>query len=97
MLPPAGSTPQEQRNYYTARKVAVMEVTQEKWYGISVRETLGWECNRCHVLHNSPSECAVREFGGKWVTCTRTQVVSEGTKGAVMYTEDVEKKVYKRV
>lgn len=35
--------------------------------------------------------------GGKWATCTRTQVVSEGTKGAVMYTEDVEKKVYKRV
>ena len=28
---------------------------------------------------------------------TGTQVVSEGTKGAVMYTEDVEKKVYKRV
>ena len=60
MLPPAGSTPQEQRNYYTARKVAVMEIVEEKWYGIPIERTMGWECNRCHVLHRNPSECAVR-------------------------------------
>ena len=97
MLPPAGMTPQEQRNYYTARKVAVMEVMEERWYGIPVQRTMGWECNRCHVLHGNPSECAVREFGGKWVTCTETRVVAEGTEGAIVYTNSVEKKVYKRL
>ena len=30
MVPPAGSTPQEQRNYSTARKVAVMETYKEQ-------------------------------------------------------------------
>ncbi|MBR3493057.1 MAG: hypothetical protein IKH44_12250 [Bacteroidales bacterium] len=30
MLPPVGSTPQEQRNYSTSRKVAVMETYKEK-------------------------------------------------------------------
>lgn len=96
MLPPAGSTPQEQRNFYTARKVAVMEIVEEKWYGIPVDKTMGWVCNRCQVLHRNPSECAVREFGGKWITCTDTKIVPEGTPGAIEYSEKVEKKVYKR-
>lgn len=97
MLPPAGSTPQEQRNFYTARKVAVMEIVEEKWFGIPIEETMGWECNKCHVLHRNPSECAVREFGGKWITCTNTKVVPEGTPGAQEYTERIEKGiVYKR-
>lgn len=97
MLPPAGSTPQEQRNYYTARKVAVMEIVEEKWYGIPIERTMGWECNRCHVLHRNPSECAVREFGGKWITCTDNKVVPEGTPGAIEYTSRTELGiVYKR-
>ena len=97
MLPPAGMTPQEQRNYATARKVAMMEVMEERWYGIPVTKTMGWECNECHVLHRDPSECAVREYGGKWITCTECQVVDEGTPGAQMYTNRIEKKVYKRL
>ena len=96
MLPPAGMTPQEQRNYCTSRKVAMMEIMEEKWYGIRVCKTMGWECNRCHVLHRCPEECAVREFGGKWVTCTECDVVPEGTPGAELFTSKVEKKVYKR-
>jgi len=96
MLPPAGSTPQEQRNYYTARKVAVMELVEEKWYGIPLHNAMGWECNKCHVLHNNPSECIFQEFGGQWVTCTEFAVVDEGTEGAVVNTSYVEKKVYKR-
>lgn len=63
MVPPAGCTPQEQRNYATARKVAIMET-------VKTEVTLGWVCNRCHILHNDPSECGVREFGGKWTTET---------------------------
>jgi len=96
MLPPAGMTPQQQRNYYTSRKVAMMEVIEEKWYGIPVQKTLGWECNKCHVLHRDPMECSVREFGGKWVTCTECQVVDENTPGAQLFVDRVEKKVYKR-
>lgn len=96
MLPPAGMTPQEQRNYHTARKVAMMEVTEHRWYAIEVQKRMGWECNRCHVLHNDPSECCVREFGGKWVTMSHTEVVPEGTPGAVEYVNRTEHKVYKR-
>ena len=96
MLPPAGATPQEQRNYYTARKVAVMEVMEERWYGVAHEVPLGWICNRCQVLHNNPSECAVREFGGRWVTTTKYKVVDAGTEGAQCFVDRVEKKVYKR-
>lgn len=96
MLPPAGMTPQEQRNYYTARKVAMMEVMEERWWGIKVTETMGWVCNECHVLHNNPSECCVAQFGGHWVTCDSMQVVEEGTAGAELCITKVEKKVYKR-
>lgn len=96
MLPPAGMTPQEQRSFYTARKVAVMEVIEKKYYGIPVTETVGWECNKCHVLHRSPEDCAVREFGGVWVTCDRIKIVKEGTEGAREFVDRFERKVYKR-
>lgn len=97
MLPPPGMTPQEQRNYYTSRKVAVMEVMEEKWYGVRVSETVGWECNKCHVIHKCPEECVVREFGGVWVTCDRVVKVDEGTAGAEEFVNRTEKKVYKRL
>ena len=97
MVPPAGSTPQEQRNYYTARKVAVTEVIEENWYGVVVNTGMFWECNRCHVLHNNPSECGVREFGGNWIQGSYTEVVPEGTPGAQKFTEKIgERIVYKR-
>ena len=96
MLPPAGATPQEQRTYYTARKVAVMEVTEERWYGVEYSASVGWICNRCQVIHNDPSECAVREFGGRWITTTKYKVVDAGTEGAQCFVDKVEKKVYKK-
>ena len=94
MLPPAGMTPQEQRNYYTARKVAVMETVQESWRGIPMKESMAWECNFCHVLHNNPHECARPHLGGKWVPCTQCEVVESGGQ---IFTTNVERKVYKRV
>ena len=93
MLPPAGSTPQEQRNYYTARKIAVMETVQETWRGVPLRETMAWECNYCHVLHDNPHQCAREDLGGKWVPATLCEVVEEGGE---LYTTNVERKVYKR-
>lgn len=93
MLPPAGCTPQEQRNYYTARKVAVMETVQESWRGIPVSDSMAWECNYCHVLHNNPHECAKPYLGGKWVPCKVCDVVPSGGQ---LFTTNVERKVYKR-
>lgn len=94
MLPPAGMTPQEQRNYATARKVAVLETVQESWRGIPIKESMAWECNYCHVLHNNPCECARPGLGGKWVHCTTCEVVD---RGGEIFTTNVERKVYKRI
>ena len=71
MLPPAGSTPEEQSTYYSARKVAVETVRVIK------KETqTGWVCNYCGCLHRQPSECAEPWHGGTWIykTITVTEV-----------------------
>lgn len=60
MLPPAGSTPQEQRNYFSARKLPVEKIIRTK-----TREA--WVCNFCGCWHNCPSECCEPWHGGKWV------------------------------
>lgn len=60
MLPPAGSTPQEQRNYYSARKVAYKTTS-------TVRQKLGWVCNYCGCTHPNPADCCRPFLGGKWV------------------------------
>lgn len=94
MVPPAGSTPQEQRNYSTARKVAVMETYKEKVtvsYKAGQEEKLGWVCNRCQVFHSCPEDCAVVEYGGNWVT--RTVDVWATREEEV----EKQKKVYKRI
>lgn len=59
MLPPAGSTPQEQRNYHCARKVAVTT-------RITSRVRVGWVCNYCGCTHDQPSECSKPYLGGTW-------------------------------
>ena len=60
MVPPPGEPPQIQRNYYSARKVAVFHKSK-------VKEKVGWVCNLCGYCHESPSECARPELGGTWV------------------------------
>jgi rubrerythrin len=94
MVPPAGSTPQEQRNYSTARKVAVMETYKEKVtvsYLAGQEERMGWVCNRCQIFHPNPQACGVRGYGGHWTTrtidiwATREEEVEK------------QKKVYKRI
>lgn len=60
MLPPAGSTPQEQRNYYSARKVAVETRTLTS-------RRVGWVCNYCGCTHPNPADCCKPFLGGKWV------------------------------
>lgn len=60
MIPDPGLTPQMQRNYYSARKVAVYTKN-------IVRKPVGWVCNLCGCHHGSPSECARPELGGTWI------------------------------
>jgi RNA polymerase subunit RPABC4/transcription elongation factor Spt4 len=94
MVPPAGSTPQEQRNYSTARKVAVMETYKEKVtvsYIARQKEILGWVCYRCQIFHNCPEDCAVKEYGGYYTT--RTVDVWATREEEV----EKQKKVYKRI
>lgn len=75
MLPPAGMTPQEQRNYATARKVAVTEIVK------TVTNIMKWVCHECHVEHDHPSECSFEKLGGTW-TVVGTQ---EGYKTTTVY------------
>jgi len=99
MLPPAGSTPQEQRNYYTARKVAMIEICEEHSYGINPKKTLVWKCNHCQIIHGSPEDCSFKEFGGEWVVdenWASWEIVDADTPGAVLLTNYKEKIVYKR-
>ena len=74
MLPPAGSTPEEQFNYYSARKVAVETVRIVK-----KEKKTGWVCNFCGCYHNQPSECAEPWHGGTWIykTIIETEVERE--------------------
>lgn len=60
MIPDPGLTPQMQRNYFSARKVAVYRKS-------IVQEKVGWVCNLCGCHHGSPSECARPELGGTWI------------------------------
>ena len=74
MLPPAGSTPQEQRNYHCARKIAVSTSTTR-------RVRIGWVCNYCGCTHDQPSECTKPYLGGTWkyenVTTVRTDYMKK--------------------
>ena len=74
MLPPAGSTPQEQYNYYSARKVAVESIRK-----VQVTKRTGWVCNYCGCFHHKPSECCEPWHGGTWIyeTIEREEVVKE--------------------
>ncbi len=60
MLPPVNSTPEEQRNYFSARKLPVEKVILTKG-----REA--WVCNFCGCWHNCPKPVlltvARREMG----------------------------------
>lgn len=60
LLPEPGQTPQMQRNYYAARKVAVFRTTK-------IKEPVGWVCNLCGCFHHSPDECSKPELGGRWI------------------------------
>lgn len=57
MLPDPGTPPEEQRNFFCARKITQIEMR-------SVRQE--WICNYCGCHHSQPSECAEPQLGGTW-------------------------------
>lgn len=74
MLPPAGSTPEEQFNYYSARKVAVETIKTTK------REIrTGWICNYCGCHHRQPSDCVEPWLGGTWIYKTEEITIVDKT------------------
>lgn len=73
MLPPVGSTPEEQFNYYSARKVAIERIQ-------TVKRTIKaeWVCNYCGCHHRQPSDCVEPWQGGTWIY--ETEEVTVHTK-----------------
>lgn len=67
MVPDAEATPEEQRNYYSARRMPVERKVKK-----TIQECEGWICNLCGCLHNKPQECAEPELGGRWIYKTYT-------------------------
>ena len=64
LAPEPGMSPQEQRNYFCARKLPVITVTKHKEI---IQQPIEWICNYCGCRHSQPSECVEPELGGTWV------------------------------
>lgn len=64
LTPPPDFTPEQQRDYYSARKIGRMhtEITIGDGYN-----PYKWKCNLCGALHSNPTECAQPELGGTWI------------------------------
>lgn len=58
MLPPSAATPEEQRNFFSARKIMTVTLSLQKQE---------WVCNYCGCHHKQPSECVEPELGGTWI------------------------------
>lgn len=69
LTPPPDYTPEQQRDYYSARKVATVVNT----YDMSGYDPMMWQCNLCGALHKAPTQCAAPELGGVWIYVTPEQ------------------------
>ena len=58
MLPDSAATPEEQRDFFSARIITTTRIEFVKQ---------GWVCNYCNCYHNCPDECAEPQLGGKWI------------------------------
>ena len=71
LVPPPDFTPEQQRDYYAARKVATVHTA----YDMSGYQPTVWQCNYCGAYHENPSACVAPELGGRWVYVTPEQYV----------------------
>lgn len=58
MLPDSAATPEEQRDFFSARIITTTRIERVKQ---------GWVCNYCNCFHKCPNECAEPQLGGKWI------------------------------
>ena len=72
MTPPSDFTPEQQRDYFSARKV----LHKETHYDLSGYEPSLWRCNYCGCLHNCPAECAEPQLGGTWIYQTPEEYIA---------------------
>lgn len=63
LTPPAEFSPEQQRDYYSARQV----VSCAQQIDLEGYQPIMWQCNLCGVLHNNPSQCSAPELGGNWI------------------------------
>lgn len=73
LTPPPDFTPEQQRDYYSARKIAHIDVQ----YDMSGYNPMMWRCNVCSALHLCPSDCVSPELGGQWIYITPEQFNKE--------------------
>lgn len=62
MLPDSAATPEEQRDFFSARMITTTRTELVKQ---------GWVCNYCGCYHKCPNECAEPQLGGKWIFLER--------------------------
>jgi len=58
--PPTDTTPELQRDYYSARRIPILAKSEEK-------VTVGWICNYCGFRHLYPEQCVEPWRGGTWI------------------------------
>lgn len=58
MMPPSAATPEEQRDFFSARMITTTTIEL-------VRQA--WVCNYCGCYHKCPNECVEPQLGGKWI------------------------------
>lgn len=72
IVPDSASTPEEQRDFHSARMVVVT-----RKYKRLVEQPVAWICNFCGFRHNNPQECAEPWHGGTWVHETKEVTYEE--------------------
>lgn len=90
MVPPPEYTPEQQRDYYSARKVINKEYTYHKHVDMSGYQPTVWCCNYCGCLHNCPSECAEPQLGGTWIYVSPEEYIEQNAKVTVNVTYKIE-------
>lgn len=81
MVPPPDFTPEQQRDYYSARKVGIIETHYDiNWQHYNPQQ---WKCNFCGALHDSPADCAEPQLGGVWIYVTPEEYEAEAIKSGV--------------
>lgn len=78
LAPPPDFTPEEQRDYYSARMLP--KVVYDTECDMKNYHPIAWICNYCGCRHFTPSQCYRPELGGRWVTQSREEYMQDNTR-----------------